>query len=347
MRMARGTVAHVEQRIDGLLLQAEEDRRLARPKDETERRLLNRRVAEGAILRPFPGMYAKPQDWDSLSRNDRALRIIRTIALSHPSWVFCMESACFVHGLEAASSSGGIVHVAVTREANLKNSRHVIRHPYEELPGVDVIDDVRVIKLERSVIDCLARFDLPRGLAVADSYLRRYHISRESLLQLALKAPLDRDDRVNACATAAWSNPLSENGGESFARGRMIQLGFEAPELQVPMRDPVDHSRMFRVDFLWRLPDGQLVIGELDGKDKYVRREMTGGLTPIDVMSRERLRESRLSMTGAKVVRFSFDQVLEGVPLRHLLTSAGVPRRQGGEGLPTALISALSFATSD
>ena len=105
----------------------------------------------------------------------------------------------------------------------------------------------------------------------------------------------------------------------------MIEQGFMIPELQVKIGDPLDPSGSYYVDFRWRLSSGD-VIGELDGKDKYVLPEMTGGRETIDVVIDERHRESRLTVPGSKVMRFSFRDVLDEGRFVSLLELYGIPR---------------------
>lgn len=126
--------------------------------------------------------------------------------------------------------------------------------------------------------------------------------------------------------TAMYANPLAENGGESMARGTMIELGYEVPELQVEVPNPLDDNHPFRVDFMWQRRDASLVIGELDGMDKYIEPEMCKGRTSVEVMSAERVRESRLTIAGARVMRFHFDDVLDRTGFASILDVFGVPK---------------------
>ena len=109
-----------------------------------------------------------------------------------------------------------------------------------------------------------------------------------------------------------------------LAREAMIELGFAAPELQAEFVDPLS-GQVSRVDFLWHLPDGTLVAGELDGRQKYVDPTMTRGRATVDLLADERLRESRLTRV-ARVVRFSFAVVCDRGRFARLLDSFGVPR---------------------
>ena len=58
----------------------------------------------------------------------------------------------------------------------------------------------------------------------------------------------------------------ARNGGESMARAIMIDLGFVPPDLQVEICDLDESDQVVAVDFHWMLPDGGVVVGELDGR---------------------------------------------------------------------------------
>ena len=60
---------------------------------------------------------------------------------------------------------------------------------------------------------------------------------------------------------------------------------------------------------------------------------MTSGRSVVDVMADERLRESRMSISGAKVMRFSFADVRNQLFFVHLLETFGVPRTMPRGGL--------------
>ena len=47
----------------------------------------------------------------------------------------------------------------------------------------------------------------------------------------------------------------------------------------------------------------------------------------IAKMTRERVRESHINLTGATVLRFSFAEAMDGEYMRRLLEKAGVPIR--------------------
>ena len=146
------------------------------------------------------------------------------------------------------------------------------------------------------------------------------------------------------CATHA--DALAENGGESYARAAMLELGFARPLLQVPVADPMNRASSYRLDYLW-IPEGLdaekilhglatgalgpgeaagCVAGELDGRDKTFDERLAGGRDAQDRLLAERRREARLTYYGLRVARFSFAEVQDDAYLERLLSSYGVPR---------------------
>ncbi len=145
-----------------------------------------------------------------------------------------------------------------------------------------------------------------------------------------------------------FKNGLSENGGESFARGTMIDLGFMVPELQHEF--VATNSRVkYRCDFLWRVSGGGLIVGELDGYDKYFVDSTNSTHANINFNSssdtqmlrnsynqaainrnidRQAERESVLfrECGVSKIVRFNFADVVGVKNLERKLVEAGVPR---------------------
>ncbi|RBP97831.1 hypothetical protein CRD60_04380 [Bifidobacterium aemilianum] len=126
----------------------------------------------------------------------------------------------------------------------------------------------------------------------------------------------------------SYASGLSENGGESWCRGCIIQEGFQPPLLQVVFRDPLDTSRVMRADFTWRLGDGRTVVLEYDGLVKFRAKTMTRGRSVEHVVDDERSREKALSRAGVSlVIRTNYKQVGERDTLISSLLEVGIPRR--------------------
>ena len=249
--------------------------------------------------------------------------LIRGLARKNPDWVFCDMSAALIHGLWVSYRDSQRIHVAVGRGHYHKDTDIIVRHVMN-VESVEV-DGVRVTTLERTVFDCCRLHPVRASLGVADAALRITGHGNDWLRAAFARFSRRSEGWLVADYVAGIANGLSENGGESLARATMIMLGYRVPELQVEVDDPVDGGT-YRVDFLWRLDETHSVAGELDGRDKYVLPEMTGGRDAVDVLADERLRESHINALRIPVMRFSLADVRSPKRLAHLMDSFGIPR---------------------
>lgn len=317
-------MAHrVDDRLKRCLEEAKHQRIWLRPSCEEDRVALQRRFRHGGAVRPFPGLYADRDRFHAMKPRARAVTTLRTLATENPELVFCRYSAALLHGLQLASRLWDEVDV-VASTGHRRSSQSIRRHPRppsgEPTPRMM---GMRVTCLERTVMDCLRSLPLEDGLGVVDSALR-FDLTSMHRLERFFDEHGRRRGIVQARETLSHADGLSENGGESYVRGVIIRLGFQLPELQVELFDPMEPGNPKRVDFLWRLPDGRLVAGELDGMGKY---KAAGGLDgTVRRMSRERRRESHLNLGGVRVLRFSMGDVYDRAYFERLLTSAGIPR---------------------
>lgn len=294
------------------------------PSNAAERSRYARKVRRGEYIRPYRGLYAPKEDWEQLGQIDQARSIICALGRIHPAWVFCSFSAAAIYGLEIGRDRALPLH-ACTRKGrrNAFNGR-LVHHP-EFTGNPMLVGGVRCTPPTQTVIDCLLELDFSRGLAVADSALRILGSTKEELF--AALATRSGHPNIGVAKDAiALADGRSENGGESVARAVMIEQGFMIPELQVWIPDPFDPAGGYRVDYRWYLGDNGTVIGELDGKDKYVDPEMIGENSTLDVLLDERHRESRVTLDGTKVLRFSFKDVMNSARFVRMLEMYGIPR---------------------
>lgn len=324
--MARGGWVAKDAEIAAALEHARERRMCLAASTKLGVELLDRRVGMRRLVRVFPHVYEEPSFWSKLKPPERTLRVVRTVAALHPEWVFCQTSAAVAYGLEVSQPDPGVVHIVTTPRAHSRSSPHVVRHA---MSGFDVCraNGVRVVDPQSCVEGCMRTLDLPHGLAVADSYLRLGNFDQMDLIAMADEVTYRQERRV-ALRTAELADPRAENGGESMARGTMIDLGYQIPELQVGIENPLDRWHSFRVDFMWRHGLEHPVIGELDGLGKYEDQEMLAGSTSVRAFSNERIRESRLTISDARVMRFRFEDVLDRRGFVRLLDAFGVPKAE-------------------
>lgn len=301
--------------------------------DESLSKALERRRQAGLLVRPRPQLYVRESVWEELNPAAQHLWVLRGIACLKPDTVFCGISAAVAHGLQVPYAElDGSVQVA-TSSSYRQRAGSGIR--FQRIDGLEPVraGGLLVTPLERTVFDCMRVTRLRHAVAVADSALRRGGIPKEGLAEYVGELRGGYRGAARAREACALADPRSMNGGESVARVTMHELGFLAPDLQVGFVDPVEPWRRYYVDFAWRfevLPEGgsKLVIAELDGVEKYFDVTMNGGRGPDPVLLRERRRESRLTVHGAPVLRFSYGEVLDVAMFDRLLTTFGVPRVQ-------------------
>lgn len=304
----------------GICVDSSGDKRLAK--------LMARRTRKGIYVQPYPSAFVRKKTWKHMTYVERARMVVLTVARRHPEWTFCLESAAVVHGLEVSGVDPSIVHVLADDHAHVRDTPHVVHHDAGGL-STCTCGGTHVTTLEQTAASYLAERDYPHGLAVADSVLKITGCGLDALHAYIDDGVSDAGKRQFAHATASWADPKSDNGGESYARGVMILLGFERPELQVPFGKLTENEDYF-ADYLWRTPEGD-IVAELDGRDKYVDEEMTGGRDIIEVMRDERIRESRITFRCKGIIRFKFRTVQNTEKFRALLLKYGVPLR-GGAG---------------
>lgn len=309
--------------IEGLLDRAEAAGTCLSVRESSLRRALRRRVLEGKLASPLPGLFARARLWDALPPTKRTLWTMRGLARLRPGLVFCGPSAAVAHGLEVPDRAQRRVHVAVPE------GRHATRCPvarHIETVRPVMASGVRATPLVRTTFDCMRWLGLRNGLVVADSALRDGGLSKETLQRYVSSMRTGFHGAAQARLTASLADARSENGGESIARAIMYELGFASPELQVEVRDPTGCGRPYRVDYCWRLPDGRLTYGELDGDEKYRNPAMTGPGGTLGALRAERRRESRITVGRVAILRFSLEEALDVVGFVRLLELFGVPR---------------------
>ena len=82
------------------------------------------------------------------------------------------------------------------------------------------------------------------------------------------------------------------------------------------MTDPQTNTE-YRVDFVWKLDDGRVIVAEYDGTQKYVDPAMTDNRSIQEVVAKERARDEGLKRAGAtEIVHFTYADVIERTPLR-------------------------------
>jgi hypothetical protein len=174
------------------------------------------------------------------------------------------------------------------------------------------IGDYRVTSIERTAIDVARTVSFERAVAILDAALRLG--AEPSLLDEIATAAAGRKGARVAREALTFADGRSESVGESISRVRILQVGLPSPELQVEVFTP-SGIWVARGDFGWR---GKRVIGEFDGKVKYVG-------TPEEVANavmREKAREQAIRDAGWWVVRWSWKDLANPTSFRRRIEAA-------------------------
>lgn len=300
------------------------------PADRHQREALRRRMRAGEFIQPDRGIYVRPGYWDKLKISQQSLHRMRALTLLHRDWVFCNVSSLVARGFPISYRYARMMHVHRDRSAGRppRSTPDYVasRRPLE---AVEIVNGVRVCSLASGVIDAMCSHDFREALLVGDKYLRVSGESREMLVE-RLEGERRRRGILRARCAASYADGLSESGGESISRAIMIEQGYQIPILQESILDPIDPWHEIRFDFTWRDARDRIISrGEFDGHEKYSDEEMLAGKTSVRAIADAQRRESRGSIDGSPLLRFSWSEALNLSYFTLLLDTYRIPRSPG------------------
>ncbi len=266
-------------------------------------------------------MYAASEYWDSLQPDERIRHIARTLHNRHPDWVFAGVTAAAIHDFEHQwhLHAGTITLATTSRGPNASSAK--VKRIFTSSSTPEYANGLPVTSKARTVVDCGLSVDFRFALPIIDSALRNGVAITDILMCAALC------DVIARRYSAYCIMPIRrvENGGESLGRGTIIAGGLLAPELQQNITDP-QTGALYRVDFLWRLPENRLIVGEFDGYEKYVNPDMNDRKGVRGAVQAEKERETALYRAKVDtIVRFTYEEVMQQHPLLNKLRAAGIP----------------------
>ncbi|MFF2272061.1 type IV toxin-antitoxin system AbiEi family antitoxin domain-containing protein [Agromyces sp. NPDC058136] len=284
---------------------------------------IQRYEQDGSLVRVRTGVYAMRDEWQKLRADERHRRlIVATVGAARHPLVVSHRSAAALHRLPLLGAVPAVVDITQAGRGGGRRTAHVSLHRSGPEPAVETIDGVVCTSLPRTLVDIAISRPLVQSVPMLDAALARPGITRP-----LLDAELDHVDptrgRAMAARAIAFADKRSDSPGESVSRVRIRELGFAAPELQVRF-DGIRGSFAL-VDFYWR---GIRLIGEFDGRLKYLRSRDVSGLDPAQVLYEEKLREDALRRLGERLVRWDWSTAWAPRELHRLLSEFGVPRQR-------------------
>lgn len=300
-----------------------------RPFDEAWPRQLARRSTAGELLRIRHGCYVEASKWRELDDEARYLMrldAVRRTAKLTP--VFGGESAGVLWGLPRPALPAGI-HVIVPIGSGRRSANGVKRlaRVPTDLAPVRFGGRIATGKVVTAV-ELALRFDFPWAVAVMDRLLNVKPLAPEPIARAVTREEVayrigllpTGPQRRRATKVLDFADGSAMYPGESLSRVYMAQLGFPTPELQ---HEVVDHTGTSAwTDFYWK---EQGLVGEFDGRGKYLRQEYLLGRTAAQAVVEEKLREDRIRSTGLRVVRWEWATAVSPSKLRAELLQAGLP----------------------
>lgn len=316
--------------ITSLIQTAESERRCAYSRRSSEQAALRRRAKAGELVNTYagaPSLYATTEYWRALTPPERTLHIAKALAHAHPQWVFGGLTAASAYGFEHQwRLHDGSVSIMTSTHGSRSNHRrlhHVYAHDAQSTALRHEATGLLLTPPAKTLLDCAQHYDFRFALPMFDSAFGM-GITGDHITEQCASHPTANAGAIIRLLNHV--NPNSENGGESFARGTMIECGFPTPRIQVPVKDPATGAS-YRADFVWRLEDGRTVVAEYDGTRKYVDPEMTDNRSVQETIAKERERDAGLKRAGAsEVVHFTYEDTLDRTPLEIKLLRAGIPQ---------------------
>ena len=289
---------------------------------DRERKVLRRRLESGELVSPRKGMYLRTGFWDALTPSQRAARVIRTLGIAHPSWAFSHASAALIHGIDVSYELLSPIHFVSPESGGGRSPKGLKRHRCAEA-RITRCGSTRVTDIDRTVIDCAIAYGPALFLPIADQALRE-GLTTTSRLEEELRSRAGQRGVAKARELVSLADVRAESGGESYVRGRLIELGIPFVDLQGRVGNPEQPWRSYRMDIVLQRPDGAYVDLEVDGAGKYDDPKMTGGKSAARVMMDERQREALITSYGIRVARISPKQARDAGFLARRLASYGI-----------------------
>ncbi|MDI2098837.1 type IV toxin-antitoxin system AbiEi family antitoxin domain-containing protein [Ruicaihuangia caeni] len=284
-------------------------------------RAVSRAVATGRLAPLRRGVYADAAVHAAADPEERHVwRMRAEAAVAHKPLVFSHASAAALHGLPFIGDAPGRVHVvAETRSGSNSAGRcvHTTQSPVRPV----VVEGLLVTSLERTVVDLALTASFAAALAAADRALALIDADTPAPLLETLESLQPTRGLRRALRVLRAADRRSGSAGESLSRARMIELGFEVPELQVRFDRP--GGGVSFVDFFWRR---QALIGEFDGLVKYSRSRELNGMSPAASVIAEKRREDELRRQVRGFERWTWDDAISPRRFGALLSDFGVPR---------------------
>lgn len=312
-------------RVSSLLLRATS-------REESDRTTRRRRTTSGPLTRVFRGTYVTTPVWLSLDEKDQHLaKLIATHEAAHTPPVFSHLTAAVLHKLPLYGALPHAVHTIGSAASTEAQAPGIVRHRMMLAPEDTVeIAGIRCTSVERTLADLALTAPPEVSLSALDGYLRReFRVKRlvdsgrldewQADMQARLTALSGARGIRQARLVFALADPRKDSVLESISHLQLHRLGFEVA-LQVSVPSPT--GRDYHIDFEFV---GLNLLGECDGKEKYVNSLLRAGLSADEIVYREKRRHDWICGTTKKdLIRWGYPDAVTPLALARRLRAFGV-----------------------
>ena len=305
-------------RPDGLILTSDL-RRL-----ELDDRAVRKAASSGALVRLNRGAFMERATWSELQPEGRYRARVRAAILCSPTHPVASHlSAAVLWGMPLLATRPALVHVLASRASGTRREGAFHRHAAES-EDVEIVelDGIRVTSFHRTLVDVAREEPFAAAVTCLDWALSGRStgptLTKELLSGLADSIGFIRGRR-RVDSAIDFADGRSGSPGESWSRVVIHQLGFPAPELQIAFEDR--HGLIGIVDFWWRI---RRLIGEFDGRRKYVGDRFGSTMSVEEIVYAEKRREDRLRAGQNSVSRWGWEALASPHQLHDLLIDAGL-----------------------
>jgi hypothetical protein len=263
-----------------------------------------RAARRGELVRIRRGAFCESGHWATLAPRERhVLRMRAVAAASSRQLVFRGYSAGALWGMPVLDDWPEDAEVCSDPATGGRSDPGVRRRPLAPAQ-VHERDGLLVTSVASAALDVALVSGFAPAVATLDWARWRKNAFRVTADEVAreLEARGLRYGLRHAEAALDFSTHLSDSFGESMTRAVFHELGYPLPELQVRFSDR--HGDMFP-DYFWRK---ERKVGEFDGAAKYLRPGYSAGLTPGEIVWREKKREDRLRKQCDGVIRIIWSE---------------------------------------
>jgi len=264
---------------------------------------IRRAVRDNDLARVRRGAYVPSAAWSNARPESRYRYLVHaTVAAMRTPVVLSHQSAAVLHGIPQIGSWPAVVHAVTERTTGGRSSAKVVRHGVPRMPGVVTVDGLQTTSVARTVVDLARSSSFLDGVMAADHVLANAMVTREEL-EACLHEVRRMHGHRNAERVLRFADGRAQSVGESLSRVRMRELRLPAPDLQVEFRDDAGFGAL---DFWWERLG---LVGEFDGRGKYIPADSEARLDTSEIVYREKLREDRLRRLVSAVVRWGWPEV--------------------------------------